>query len=521
MPYKRVEVSRPRGINIDLSPYELPNEIWSQGNNIDFSNHRTNKALGYSQVFTAPAVQPIIAMPWTDYNLPYWFYASETKVYRTNGSINVNVTRQTAGADVNYTGDYDDGWTGTTFNGVLILNNRQDAPQFYDTATSKMKDLTAWPTGWTTGVVRPFKNYLIALDVKDDTGTAFPSMVKWSDAAPLGGIPASWDPVNPAVQAGYNILPDTAGRCIEGKALNDTFFIYKSDAVWAMQFIGGNFIFSFRKVFSDDTGILSRDCVTEFNGKHFVVGVSDIYVHDGTSKKSVIANKMARSFYTQINSEHVDKVKCVSDVPNKEIWVYFPTVDSADGRANKALVWNWEVDDWSQRDLVNISYISTGVIADSPDDNYTWEYDNDGWNTDTTNWGENRFNPSRKSLFIVNYDDSLFYKGNTGLTINGNDYYSYAERIGIDFGDDQGYKYINSITPHIVGEGKVNVYVGTEHQQGSGIAWSQPQPFVVDQDYKVNFRESGRYIGVRFESASVNQWSLTGYTIEYSYEGRQ
>ena len=93
MSYKKVEVSRPRGVNIDLSPYELPNEIWSSVSNIDFDNHRTNRALGYEAVFATPAVTPIIAVPWTDYNAPYWFYASEDKIYRTDGNTNANVTR--------------------------------------------------------------------------------------------------------------------------------------------------------------------------------------------------------------------------------------------------------------------------------------------------------------------------------------------------------------------------------------------------------------------------------------------
>ena len=520
MPYKKVEVSRPRGVNIDLSPYELPNEIWSSVSNIDFDNHRTNRALGYEAVFVTPAVTPIIAVPWTDYTAPYWFYASEDKIYRTDGNTNTNVTRQTAGSDVDYTGDYEDGWTSSIFNGALIMNNRQDAPQFYSPASSKMADLTAWPTNWTTGVVRPFKNYLVALDVVNNNGEAFPSMVKWSDTAPLGGIPASWDPVDPAVQAGYNILPDTAGRCIDGLALNDTFFIYKSDAVWAMQFIGGNFIFSFRKVFSDDTGILSRDCVTEFDGKHFVVGVSDVYVHDGTSKKSVITSKMSKALYTQINPDHVDKVKCVADVPRKEIWVYFPTQDSANGAANKALVWNWEVDAWSERDIVGVSYITTGVIADETTDPSTWDNDSGYWDTDSTPWGEERFNPSNKSLFIVGYDTPKFYKGNTGLTVNSSvTYISKAEREGIDFGDDKGVKYVNAIYPHFTGEGDVNIYVGSENRQGEGVSWSDPHPFVIGQDYKANFRKSGRYIGVRFESASDDVWALTGYSIEYSHEG--
>lgn len=522
MAYKKVEISRPRGVNIDLSPYELPNETWSEVSNVDFANHRSNRALGYQEILATPSVTPIIAASWTDNTNNYWVYASEDKIYKTDGITNSNITRQSSGSDVNYTGDFDSGWTSSTFNGALIMNNRTDAPQFLVPNASKMADLTAWPTGWTAGVVRPFKNYLIALDVFNASGEPYPSMVKWSDTAPLGGVPTSWDPVDPAVQAGYNILPDTAGRCIDGLALNDTFFIYKSDAVWAMQFIGGNFIFSFRKVFSDDTGILSRDCVTEFDGKHFVVGVSDVYVHDGTSKKSVITNKVAKSLYTQINPDHVDKVKCVADVPRKEIWVYFPTQDSSNGAANKALVWNWEVDAWAERDISGVSYITTGVVIDDNTDPSTWDADTGYWNTDESPWGEERFNPSAKSLFIVGYDTPKFYKGNTGLSINGSTTYTTTlQRTGIDFGDDKGYKYVNAIYPHFVGEGTVNIYVGTENNQGEGVSWSDPHPFVIGQDYKANFRKSGRYIGVKVDSASNDIWALTGYSIEYSTEGSE
>ena len=118
-------------------------------------------------------------------------------------------------------------------------------------------------------------------------------------------------------------------------------------------------------------------------------------------------------------------------------------------------------------------------------------------------------------------NDSGFFIGESGLSINGVTYKPFVERIGLDFEDDKGYKYINAIYPHFDGEGTVNIYTGTEESQGAGITWSQPQEFVIGEDYKATFRESGRYIGIRIESKTDNIWGLTGYSIEYSYEGRQ
>ena len=138
MAYKKIEIKRPRGINLDLSPYAMPNEMWSEGSNVTFRQARTNVAQGYSEVYntqydsgsnpianTTVVGHPMIAVPWTDFNSNYWFYANATDIYRigADGS-HTNVTR-TSG---DYTGDYDDGWTATLFNGALLFNNGDDVP---------------------------------------------------------------------------------------------------------------------------------------------------------------------------------------------------------------------------------------------------------------------------------------------------------------------------------------------------------------------------------------------------------
>ena len=516
MARKRLEVSRPKGLNIDLSPYELPNDVWSQAVNVNFRNYRTNREVGFSQVFPDLNIQPLFVIPWTDYNTQYWFYADETSVYRTEGTSQLDVTREASSVKVPYNASLLQGWTGSVFNGALILNNGADAPQFFDITSSNMADLTAWPASHKCAVVRPFKNYLVALDITDNLGERFPTKVFWSDAADAGSVPQSWDISDPTTQAGDTVLADTEGRCIDGLALNDSFIIYKSDSVWAMSLIGGNFVFNFRKIFSD-IGILSKDCAVEFDGKHFVVGVGDVFVHDGSSKQSVITNVVKKELYTQINPDFITRVKCVADHTNKEVWVYYPTQDSASGLADKALVWNWEINVWSSKELVQTSHITEGTIDTQESD--AWYDDTDGWNTDTTVWGEESYNPSEEGIVMADYTNSKLYKANTTTTLGGQAYTSYVERTGLDFGDDLNYKFINGITPHFSGEGTVLIQIGHEKHQGQGVFWVAPQPFVIGTDYKADFRLSGRYIALKITGNDSQAWSLTGYTIEYENEG--
>ena len=511
MPYNRVEITRPKGINVDLSPYELPNDLFSDGKNVTFQNFRTQVSDGYKQVFTDTTVKPIFMQPWTDFLQEYWFYADEDSIFRTQGTTQLNVTRL-SGA---YNTTLNAGWTGANFNGALIMSNPNDEPQFFNVNTAKMEDLPAWPADTTCATVRPFKNYLIALNIVKSS-VNFENMVKWSDSVDAGGVPQSWDEADPSTDAGENILADSEGRVIDGVALADTFYIYKSDSVWGMNFVGGKFIFNFRKVFNSG-GALSQDCVVEFNGKHFVVGINDVYVHDGSSKKSVISNKFKSMLYGQISESSISNIKAVGDHTNKEIWIYFPNTKSLTGQANTAIVYNYEVDEWTQREIPELTHISVGTInPQEPDD---WDDSDLSWDNSSKSWGGENYNPSITSLLIADYNNNKFYQGNETRTFDGASYTGSVERIGIDFGDDLGFKYINSVTPHFSGGGTVDIYIGTESKQGEGVTWSAPVSFEVGVDYKANFRASGRYIAIRFESTSDNLWALTGYTLEYTNKG--
>ena len=43
----QIKVLNPTGINKDISSYELPEDKWSDGNNVQFDNDKTAKVKGH------------------------------------------------------------------------------------------------------------------------------------------------------------------------------------------------------------------------------------------------------------------------------------------------------------------------------------------------------------------------------------------------------------------------------------------------------------------------------------------
>lgn len=505
MAFELTEVPRPKGFNSDLSPYELPADVWVTSLNIDNANLRSNKAKGASSRYGPLSLQPLFTMPWNDEVSDVWVYAGDTSVYKVD-STEVNTLMGSG-----YSSNVLTGWSGDVFNGVAILNNGVDLPQYSNTATS-FTDLANWPVSTTAHTIRPFKNYLIAMDITKGI-VPNPAMVKWSSPADPGSVPPSWDESDPAEQAGENSLADTLGSVIDGKALGNSFIVYKEDSVWAMDFIGGAFVFQFRKLFDDVNGILAKDCVVEFEGKHFVLAKGDAYIHDGTTKRSVMSSRVSSSLFGLIDNTYWEKTRVVADPSNQDIWIYYVPQNSPTGLATKALVYNWGSDAWSERDLLDVSFIANGIIADAITND--WGSDSNSWESDTTFWDQDSSTPAESSLLACDYTNSQLLELNSGTTWDGDIFTSRLEKTGVDFGDDSSWKKINSIYPSMTGSGTVNFFVGHEDPKGSGVTWEGPYPYTIGEDVKINCRVNGRNIAIKTESTSEDIWSLSGLTIEW------
>lgn len=507
---EQVTILNPNGINKDISPYELSDDKWSDGNNIHFDNDRTSKVRGHQQVFGTPSVAPYWLLPFNTITTDYWIYPSLTKIYRahTSGATTTHedVTRTTGG---DYAATADGGWNGGVLGGVAILNNGVDVPQMLGTAATDFAALSNWLANTTTKVIRPFKRFLVALDTTESS-TRYPFRVRWSHPAEGGTVPTTWDETDATKDAGYVDLSQTNGFVIDCLSLGDSNIIYKEDSVWSMTYEGGQNIFGFRQIFSD-AGILGRDCVQSYDSQHFVVSEDDVYIHNGQTKQSVVDSVMRDELFNTIHPDYKTRTFVVAEREKNEMWICFPSTSST-GLCDKAFVWNWRNNSWSIRDLPNVSFISWGVV----DTVSTTDWSESGeWDSDTESWDS----PLKPSLLMAGTDDTALYILGSNQ-FDGTSFRAWVQKADMTFGTRQP-KSVTKIRPHIDGTGPVDIYVGCEMIPHQGTTWKGPYTFTPGTHSEIGVRATGAYIGIRVESTDDKNWALENLEIHWKPQGNR
>jgi len=501
----------PQGMAKDINATALPNEVFSHTQNVRFENSAAKKFLGHDSVFTAPAVAPYFLINLTG-TTNYWFYAGTAKIYRTDGTNNTDVTRASGGdyaTNLVSTGN----WVGSIFNGLPMLNNGIDEVQIWNPSTTKFIDLANCPL---CKSIRPYGNYAIALNTTESS-TNFPNRVKWSDATT--GSPTVWAAAA-TNDAGTNTIGDEGDFIVDGFPLNKVFVIYKERSTWLMNYIGGNLVFSFQKLFND-TGILSRNCVTEFNGKHFVVTNGDLIVHNGVTKDSVATNFVKRTLFNELDSTNYANIFVTNNKQKDEIWVCYPTVGSV--HCNKALVWNHKTNSFSFRDLPDILHIATGIVNPGAS-TAVWSGQSQSWVAYSTSdsWGQRQFNPTETSILMAGTADTKFYRGDNGFDFAGSNFTMILERKGLTLdGNANTVKQVRKITPKIAGTGSCEIFVGSSMSPNGTYTYNTQQSIDPNTQNKVDARATGKYIAIKFQNTTATTFELNGYDLEYEVLGER
>ena len=531
------------GIVTDIDPDHIAPNGWTSAKNIRFMDNAAHKFLGHQELFVPSGVAPVYGLlPYQTSTEVSWFLGGEESIYQLSSSVYTNVSRS---GDAYAAGAYPI-WVGGTLNGVPIFHNlnRADPPQAWDSENEEFGDLDAWPTGMVAGVVRPYLQYLVALDVTNDS-TRYPTMVKWSASAVPGNVPNYWEDspgvFDPTKDAGEATLSDTPGPCVEMEPLADYNIIYKEDAVYAMQWVGGSQTFTFRRLFNN-FGALAPRCVASIDGRHVVLSKDDVFVHNGGSFDPVAYGKIRRELFNAIDSTNYSHTFLAVNRPAHEVWVCIPQGLKSDGfTANDegtcglAYVWNYRTGQWGKRELPDISFATTGIIdvsstvedfkdpTDPPPDNVASE--GVSFDIDVGPFDKQLYNPTINRMMMVRpisaagEGDQPFYMylvDSTGLFSTTN-ITTLLERRRLtvpDKIDTTSMKFVRAIYPAFDGDGTVLISVGTQLRASDSIDWRPNQTFVIGTDVKANFTASGRIISVRFKSTGTGTWKLNGYHVD-------
>jgi hypothetical protein len=514
------------GIITDISPHDLPFSAWSAGRNVRMIDGRVEKMPGHKQSFP-PQIEPLFLLPFQHVTGYWWLYASTEQIFAYQNGVVSDATRRVI--PYNAAGGQ---WSGGILNGIVILSNPNDIPQqWVPGAGSFATDLAHWPTEWRTRNLKPFGNFLVALGTTK-AGALQPYNVNWSHPAEPGTVPISWDIADPTKDAGEVTLADTEGFVVNQLTMGDVNLIYKEDSVYAMQYIGGNSIFNFKRLFKENIGLLMPNGLCSFtppgrSPHHMVFAPNDIVVHDGRSITSVFEGKMRKWLYNNLDSDNFLRSFIVNNVQMKEIWLCFPLVGAT--WPNCALVWNYNNNTTTIRDLPSVTCGAVGQITEviSGQTQASWDADTGVWDADTSTWGSSAYQPVTSRLMMgsiaaqrkmivmdlgTQFEDALYNSvvERTGLSVVGTD------KTGKPIEDSEVVKLITEVW--IRAQGNVGTilqcFVGTQDDRGSYPIWNGPYPFVIGVDKKINPLVSGRIVSVRFESDAASMWQLHGYDLE-------
>lgn len=555
------------GVVADINPSNLPPNAFSSANNVRFAN---------GKLMRAPVLRTVV--PAIKSTLPYGdatgTYADSTGFYNNTAPLSLSPVQRFMSvvhvpeaddllvvADNDGTvrsfrgGTFDDvspgsGWTrtvsedpwsATELAGIHYLNRGYDKPYYINPQTMDSYDLLPnWPSTLRAKVVRAYGDFLVAFNITKD-GVEMLKTVKWSDITLSGQVPGSWDETSTTNSAGENTLAQLTGPIVDACVLGDSMFIYSSDQVWAMDYNGGDFVFTFRRAFATG-GALNVNCVVEADQKAFVFGYDDIYVHDGTSKKSISEGRVRSYIYNTMTRSKAKYAHAVHNPFLSEVLFLYHSQD-VDVRwinasyCNKAAVYNYVSDTWAFMDIPNVPASCVATVTTSP----LYENAEGGFQTAGGSFAIQQDDGLGQPMMLGVYDTGL---GISESRIYGLDLLvggrlpfpvadevlcpSHATRVGIDLDESgaelRGYKVLKAVYPQAMTyspDGTIQWAFGADDYPAATAQFGPEVSFDPTTDYKIDTLVAGRYLGFSIRSSGAVHFEVSGFDSDVQITGRR
>lgn len=546
----------------DSNPYNIPLNGFNDANNVVFREGNITRAPVFKQFYAAVKS----SKSWADFGTDTWASASSVTFETAQGG-NTNTSRflgsysDASNGEVVFVCDNDgtvraypggtlqfvtpgsgvvtneEPWAHGLVGGLSMLSRNGMVPYarnlLSDSTYLSLGTNTTWGSTTTASVVRAYNDFFVALNVTKGS-TNYPTMVKWCDPVQYGSAVSAmdWDATSTVNSAGENVLGEMTTPIKDGLKLGTQFIIYSDDQVWIMEYTGSSLVFNFRRLFSTG-GVINVNCVTEVEGKHFVFGVDDIYVHDGATKKSLADNRVRRAIFKNLDISKAKRFFVVHDPVGSFIYFCYYTRQSETGYVgtdfcNKAAVYNYREDSWSFMDLPNVAGGTNTKLAITPG---TYSTVNQGYANYTSSFIGFDGNTPRFPVMLGVTDtnnglsESRVYAvdlpmlSSINLAVHPETIKpAWVLRSGIDLDEAQaglrGYKYINNVVPQMEFDssyGAFNWQIGATDTAGGPIVYSTDYNYNPSQDYMINCRAFGRYLAYKVTVDTADNFRFSGF----------
>lgn len=518
------------GVNLDVSPNDLPPNAFSNVINGRFSRKRIER-YGGDELYQDSNSDPELTNARAIFEIIRQGNEGFCLISGANVYIDIGVGWVDVSPAINIVDS--DEWNLSQYGDWLILSvlAGTQEPIVLAPTGSQFIPFAEWPSGYQAIKIFPYKNFLIAvgIEISNNPQNGF---VKWSDTVDESNLSAvDWDTLNPASLAGENTLPSADGLIQDGGVLRDSGILYTDTSVWRMDISNAQagitpLVFNFRKIF-DDEGILRNRCFVEVNGKHYVVGIYDIYLHDGFNKISISDNKITEFFYSRLGTGNFSFMTHYNRP--QEIVISYSAQQN--NKASEAIVYNYFYNTWT-RMIVNSALVNYTHLILAPEfllASKSWadlQAEGTLWSDlNTTSW--NALFPQNKNrvpYLLVPGTETIYFIDRNSTTSNSVDF--LLERLDLDldefFEGVRNIKHLKNFIPQVTGDGIMILQFGGRNALGEEISWQPEGDYDLLTDYQFPLRISWRYLSMRIiQRASGNALQLTGFDLNVHQVSRR
>ncbi len=511
----KAQVKPQGGWSDDRPAEELPLAFATNLQDIYSRDGAIGRSQSFGNVLEPPLAGPRWLLPNQTEATAFWLYASDQAVHAADIIDHSVITPVGFG---NHAGEVSP-FTGGTVNQFPVLNSTSGGPWYWDQIkTNVMVDLPDWPTLDRCESMRPFREFLIAMNITV-AGTPFPDLLRWSDAAPPGDVPQSWVAAVGS-QAGEISIPANPGALVDGAQLLDRFYVYKTSSTYVLTLIGGVFVFDQRPVFST-TGCLARDCIVEWRGQHFVLTDGDLIAHDGTNVQSIIKERLRREIFDDMDTLNFGNSFLALDRSAQNILICRPR--RGEVYPSEAIV--LALDNMS---IGHQSMVSTGVahaVDGLIDTNDTlerlWSDKTTTWTNDPTRWSDTAFSAVGNAVVLADPTGIHLQALGVGPDHDGVEIVAEIERTGITLGDANRRKLVRKVWPRFYGGGgnTVAISIGASDHPDVAPQYSPEQTFVIGTDRHVNVTVAGFFLAYKMRTNGGIEWRLPAFDLEFETMG--
>ena len=315
--------------------------------------------------------------------------------------------------------------------------------------------------------------------------------------------------------AGNDYITETPGEILGALTLGDYLMVYKNDSVYRTVDQGAPNYLVTEQLYDSD-GILNGKCVTKLDSaRQFVVGNRGVYItQGGIDSKNLSRNIMEESLFKGpdgIDLNYKGIAFVYHNVQEKEAWICYrhkqaAPVTDAGGVIGCTRAWCYQylTETWYLRSLDNVTSIvdyQTGSVVDTIS--------------------------AKPGLTFAAKPSTLSYLPFPGIDPSSDIYEAncYATWRNRDLGTAAVVKNVNAVYPHCFGpiilELKLRNYIHTDTFPVS----ATQRPFNPNGDYRLDYRETGRYVNLRITAGLngqiINNPRLNDVDVDVEMRGRR